>query len=207
VSPDLIEEFFRLKEIGEVGRAMYHPQGYAIPKLVETRLPKPPEFAEARAKVQEDFIVLKATELLESEAKRISQEAAKSKSLTAVAKSSGLKVIESKAFKRPDSPDPEIGTSPAFTAASFDLPVGGVSSPISLDGGARSTILRVTSRTPIDEAEYQKQKAETRERMLSTWRESYFQEYIRLMTESLEKAGKIRRNQKAMDMVTGLRAS
>jgi peptidyl-prolyl cis-trans isomerase D len=206
ISQPLLEEIFRLKEVGSLGRLMDHPQGYAIPKLLETKLPRPTEFAEVKDKVEKDYVEMKAVELLQAEAKKLTAEATSGGDLGKAAQKLGLSVKDSISFKRADVPAPELGSAPAFNAAAFDLPVGGVSQPISLDAN-RLVVLQVKSRTPFDEAEFQKQKADLRNQLLGTWQDAYFQEYIRRVTESLEKAGKIRINQKAMDAITGLQSS
>jgi hypothetical protein len=56
LSEPLIEEIFKLKEVNAVGKSVEHPLGYAIPKLAEVHLPKPPEFSQARAAVEKDFL-------------------------------------------------------------------------------------------------------------------------------------------------------
>ena len=203
ISPQLVEEIFRLKEIGEVGRLMDHPQGYAIPKLLETRMPKPAEFADAREPVEKAYVEAKASEMLEGEARRLSEEAGKLSDLGKAAEKMKLTVKDSITFKRADVPAPEIGSSPAFTAAAFDLAVGAVSKPITIDSN-RIAVLQVKSRSTFDEAEFQKQKGDVRNQVLGSWQDAYFQEYIRRVTESLEKAGKIRVNQRALDAITGL---
>ena len=185
---------------------MEHPSGQAIPKLMETKLPKPPEFTEARDRVEKDYIEIKTAELIQAEARRLVEEARKLGGLDKASAQAGLKVKASSKFKRNDSPDPEIGSMPAFNSAAFESEIGSISEPITLDGGNRITVLQVKSRTGFDEAEYQKQKSQVRERLWTAWKDIYFQEYIRKVTEVLEKAGKIRINQRAIDDVIGHRS-
>ena len=206
VSQPLLDEIFRLKNLGDVGNAVEHPSGQAIPKLMETKLPKPPEFTEARDRVEKDYIEIKTAELIQAEARRLVEEARKLGGLDKASAQAGLKVKASSKFKRNDSPDPEIGSMPAFNSAAFEGEIGSISEPITLDGGNRITVLQVKSRTGFDEAEYQKQKSQVRERLWTAWKDIYFQEYIRKVTEVLEKAGKIRINQRAIDDVIGHRS-
>ncbi len=207
ISPQTLDEIFRLKEINAVGRAVEHPMGYALPKLVETQLPKPPEFGEVRAAVEKDFVETKADELMREDAKKLAEEASKTRDLEATAKRTGHASKASLSFKRDAVPDPDIpGAFSQFNAAAFELPVGGVSAPIPLDGGNKSAILQVKSRTPFSEEEFTKQKTEIRERLLNQWRDAYFQEYIRKVTESLEKSGKIRINSGAVEQALGFRS-
>ena len=201
ISPNLLEEIFKLKDINSTGAATVHPQGFAIPKLLEVRLPKPLDFAEARSSVEKDYVEAKAAELMQGDAKRLSEEAAKVQDLEKAAKQFGLSVKLTASFKRDGSPDPDISSASQFNSVAFEIPVGSMSSPISLEGGNRLVVFQVKSRTPFDEAAYLKQREDTRERMLGTWRDAYFQEFIQQLTDSLEKAGKIRINPQALEQV------
>jgi len=66
-------------------------------------------------------------------------------------------------------------------------------------------VLQVQSRTPFNEEEFLKQKAQLREMALNVAREAYLSEYIRKITDGLEKAGKIRINTQAIEQATGSR--
>jgi peptidyl-prolyl cis-trans isomerase D len=203
ISRQMLDEIFQLKEINAIGKPVEHPMGQAIPKLVETRLPKPPDFTEARAAVEKDLIDARAAELMQAEAKKLSEEAAKVSNLAATAKKEGLTVQTSKPFKRTGASESELAGSRTAISDAFSLPVGGVSAPISIQGGSRELVLQVTSRTPFDEEAFNKQKAELRSRMLMSLREAYFQDYIRHVTDDLEKSGKIRINTRAVEQMTG----
>jgi len=203
ISQQMLDEVFQLKEINSIGKPVEHPMGQAIPQLMETRLPKPPDFAEARAAVEKDLIDARAGELMQAEAKKLSGEAIQAASLEAAAKKDRLTVQTSKPFKKTGASEPELASSQAATADAFSLPVGGISAPIPIEGGNREIVLQVKSRTPFDEEAFNKQKAELRTRLLSVLREAYFQDYIRQVTDGLEKSGKIRINTRAVDQVTG----
>jgi peptidyl-prolyl cis-trans isomerase D len=205
LSQPLLDEIFRLKEINAIGRAMDHPSGYAIPKLLEINLPKPPEFSESRAAVEKDYIDEKAAEMMNAAAATLSQDATASGDLEAAAKKNGIASKLTASFKRNTAPDPEIGSVPAFAGAAFDLPVGSVSAPITLEANAKVAVMQVKTRTPFDEEAFKNQRADLRSRLLSRWQDAYFQEYIRRVTESLEKSGKIRINSRALDQVAGAR--
>ncbi len=205
ISPGLLDEIFKLKEINAVGKAVEHPLGFAVPKLLEVRLPKPLDFAEARAAVEKDYIEDKSVELLKTEAQKLADEARATGDLEKAAKKMGLTAKTSSLFKRDGVPDPEIGNAPEFNAAAFDNSVGSISNPIVLENNRRAAVLQVKSRTPFDEAGFEKQKPDLRDRLLSMQRETYFQEYIRRVQEDLEKAGKIRINPRALEQVDQIR--
>jgi peptidyl-prolyl cis-trans isomerase D len=203
ISQALLDEIFRLKAVGEVGKAVDHPQGSAIPKLLQTELPRPADFSEARPRVEADYLQVRAKEILVAEAKKLSDEAIKLGDLAKAAEKLKLKVKDSVPFKHGDQPDPQIASSPDFNDAAFKLEVGKVSAPITLDPD-RFAVLQVKSRTPFDEAEFQKQKPELKTKLLGQLQEAYFEDYIGKVKENLEKGGKIRINQKALEAATGL---
>jgi peptidyl-prolyl cis-trans isomerase D len=201
ISQAMLDEIFRLKEVNAVGGAVDHPLGYAIPKLLETRLPKPPDFTESRAAVERDCIGSKASELVLQDAKALSQEAGKAGDLSKAAQKSKISVKNTAPFKRTGAADPDLATVPQATIAAFELPVGAVSPPILSGDGNRIVVLQVQSRTPFDEAAFNRQKPEIRDRIFAAWQDPYFEEYIRKITDDLEKRGKIRVNPKAMEQV------
>jgi peptidyl-prolyl cis-trans isomerase D len=197
ISQTLRDEVFELKEINSIGKPVEIPGGYAIPKLVEVQLPKPGEFADSRGKVEKAYIDFKANELMQASAKKLSEEAIKIGSLEKAAKGMGLAVKTSQPFNISGTPSSEIGASTSFTQAAFDLAPGQVSAPLPLLDNV--AVLQVKSRSPFDEAAFQKQKSELREKLLEADRDPYFQDYVRRATDELEKAGKIRINPKALD--------
>ena len=189
---------FQLKEINSVGKAVEVPAGYAVPKLLEVQLPKPGDFSEARNQVEKDYVESRATELVQAAATKLSEEAVRQGNLENASKAMGLVVKTSQPFKLADMADPEIGSNSAFNSAAFDLAPGAVSAPIPLlDNFA---VLQVKSRSPLDEQAFQKQKPELRKKLLAAKQDPYFQDYVRKITEELEKAGKIRVNPKVLEL-------
>ena len=134
---------------------------------------------------------------MQAASKKLSEDAGKQGSLEKAAKGMGFSVKVSQSFSLSGTPAPEIGSNPAFNQAAFDLAPGGVSSPIPLLDNV--AVLQVKSRSPFDEAAFQKQKAELKQRILESNQGSYFQDYIRKVTEDFEKSGKIRVNPKALE--------
>jgi len=203
LSSQFIEEVFKIKEINALGEPVDAGGGTAIPKLLETHLPRPAEFAEVRPAVEKDLIDLKATEAIQAAGKSLVSEANGDSSLEKAAQRLKLPVKTTQSFKRDAAPDPELGVSPQFSDAACGLPIGEISEPILLDGGSKTAVLQVKSRTPFDEAEFAKQRGDIEERILNSRREVYFQAYIKRVTSELEKAGKIRKNLEAADRLVG----
>jgi peptidyl-prolyl cis-trans isomerase D len=199
ISEDLKNEAFELKEINAIGKPVEHTLGYAIPKLIEVQSARPGEFSESRAQVEKEYIESKAKDLMQAEAKKISEEAGKQGSLEKVAKEMNWNVKTSQSFKYNGTPDPEIGSNPAFNSAAFELPVGGVSSPMALMDN--TAVLQVKSRTSFDEAAFRKEKTQLSEKLLAAKEDPYFKECLTKVTDELEKAGKIWRNPKALEQL------
>jgi len=197
ISGELRDEVFALKQINSTGKAVEHQLGYAVPKLLEVQMPRPGDLGEHRAQVEKDFLDAKSKELMQASAKKLAEEASKQGSLEKAAKSMGLTAKTSQPFNVTGNPGPEIGATSTFTKAAFDLAPGAVSAPISvLDNEA---VMQVKSRTPFDDAAYQKQKSGLRDKLLEAYQDPYFQDYVRKQMEVMEKAGKIKINPKALD--------
>ncbi|MBN1570446.1 MAG: peptidylprolyl isomerase [Acidobacteria bacterium] len=193
----LEDEVFRMKEINSIGSVVELPMGFAIPKLIEVQQARPGNFSEFRSQIETDFIDSKAKELLQAEARKLSEEARKQSSLEKAAKQMGWNVKTSQLFNMSGTPDPEIGSNPSFNSAAFELEPGAVSDPLSLlDDQA---VLQVKSRTPFDEAAFQKERAQLKAKLLQASQDLYFQDYVRKITSDLEKAGKIRINPKTLE--------
>jgi peptidyl-prolyl cis-trans isomerase D len=205
ISKDLRDEIFKLKEIGAIGKDSYHPQGHAIPKLLEIKLPKPTEFNEVREKVLKDYVSMKQSELMMAGAKELAKSASALKNLAETAKNEKLVVKTSTNFKMGAAPDPDLGINSAVEDATFSLPVGSVSDPITLTKDEKVVVLQVKLRTPFDENAYAKEKESIRKRLAEQEQELYMEEYIRRVTQDLQKAGKIRVNSKALDQLAQYR--
>jgi peptidyl-prolyl cis-trans isomerase D len=203
VSQEFLDEIFSLKEINSVGKAVQVPAGFALPKLLKVNPPRPAEFKDVQEAVKKDYLDQKATELLQADAKKLCDEAKKQSDLTKAAQKQGLAVKTSSSFKRDAAPAPEIGSAPDFTSAAFNLPVGGISDPITIGGGKQIAVLQVKTKRPLNEAEYQKQKSALRDQALGAAKEAYFEEFLNRAIESLQKAKKIRVNQQAIDQIVG----
>ncbi len=198
ISDAMRDQIFQLKEIHSLGKVVELPSGYAVPRLIEVQMAKPGDFAQARPQVEKDYIEFKAKELAGALARKLSEEARRLGSLEKAAGTLGLKVKTSRPFKISETPDPDIGMDRIFNSAAFDLAPGAVSDPVPLPDNF--AVLQVLSRSAFDEQAFQKEKAELRERLLQANQESYFQEYLRKVTEELEKSGKIRINSRALEL-------
>ena len=149
MSQALHDDIFQIKEIGSFGNVVEHTLGYAFAKLEEVQMPRPGQFQESLDQVKQDFINSKARELMEAEARKLSEEAVK-ESLASAAKKLGHSVQTSPDFKIDESPGPDIVDQNAFNSVAFKLEQDSVSNPISMSD--TTAVLQVKSRSPFDEA-------------------------------------------------------
>jgi len=200
ISQAFLSHVFELKEIGSIGNAVEHPLGYAVPKLLEVQMPQPGNFEDSRARIESDYIEAQSTELMKAEAAKLSAEAGENESLAKAAKGLGLTVKTSQEFTASESPDPEIGANSPLSTIALEMEPGEVSAPQPLQDN--TVVFQVTSRSPFDEPAFQEQKETLRSQMLQSLRDPYFQSYIFNVMDELEKAGKIRRNTKALESIS-----
>jgi peptidyl-prolyl cis-trans isomerase D len=197
ILPVMINEIFELKGIDAIGKVAEHALGYAIPKLIEVQMPRPGDFSEFRSQIEKDYAEFKVKELLQADAKKLSEDATKQGSLEKAAKAMGVGIKKSDEFALSGTPSSEIGQNYQFTKAAFDLEPGGVSAPQSIY--ENMAVFQVKSRTPFDESAYQESKPGLRKELLHKKQGPYFQEYVRKVADDLEKSGKIRINPKAIE--------
>jgi peptidyl-prolyl cis-trans isomerase D len=195
------DEIFKLKEINAIGKVVESTLGYAIPKLLEVQMPRPGDFSESRSQVEKQYADFKAKELMQANAKKLSEEAIKQGSLEKAANTTGISIKRSEEFSISGTPSPEIGQNSQFTKTAFDLKPGAVSTPQSIDENMMA-VFQVKSRTPFDDLAYQKEKPELRTRLLQSLQEPYFQDYVRRVREELEKSRKIRKNPDAIKRIS-----
>ena len=198
--PKMMDEIFSLREVGAVGKPVDHALGLAVPKLKQVELPRPGTLAEFRQQAETDYIEAKAKELMNAEAQKLSAEGIKQANLTAAAKAQGLSVKTSQEFTLGGTPDTEIGSNSAFNQAAFALETGAVGAPQPILENV--AVFQVKSRSPFDEAAFEKQKAALRTQLLENRQDTYFQEFFSRAREEMTKSKKIIINQKALEQAS-----
>ena len=197
ISPEMMDEIFSLREVGAVGNPVAHTMGFAVPKLLQVELPRPGTLDEFRKNAEADYAEAKAKEFMDAEAQKLSTEGIKLANLTVAAKAQGFSVKTSEEFTINGTPDPEIGSNASFNQAAFALETGAVSEPQPLLDNV--VVFQVKSRTPFDEAAFEKQQPALRMQLLESRQDEYFQEYVKRAREEMTKTGKIKINRNALD--------
>ena len=200
ISPEMMDDIFSLREVGAFGKPVEHMLGFAVPRLTQVELPRPGTLDEFKQQAEADYTDSKAKELLDAEAQKLSVEGIKLSNLTMAAKAQGLSVKTSQEFTINGIPDPEIGANSSFNQAAFALEIGAVSAPQSLIEDV--VVFQLKSRTPFDEAAFEKQKPALRTQLLENRQDIYFQEYVNRAREEMTRSGKITISQRALDQAS-----
>jgi len=200
ISPEMIDDIFSLREVGAFGNPVEHTLGYAVPRLKQVELPKPGTLDEFRQQAETDYVDAKAKELMDAEAQKLSSEGIKQANLTMAAKALGLSVNTSQEFTINGIPDPEIGSNSSFNQAAFALETGAVSAPQTILDNI--VVFQVKSRTPFDEAAFEKQMPVLRTQLFENRQDEYFQEYVNRTREEMTTSGKITINRSALDQAS-----
>ena len=96
-----------------------------------------------------------------------------------------------------DSPGPGIPDRGAFNTVAFELDVNSVSKPIAMSDTV--AVLQVKSRSPFDEAAFEKDRGELHNQMLTSLQSAYLNDYLSSYMEKMQESGKIRINPKALE--------
>jgi parvulin-like peptidyl-prolyl isomerase len=144
----------------------------------ESRIPK---LDEVKERVRTDAAREKAREASRQRAESL---AAHFKTdFAAAAKSAGLEVKTSELVAR-GAPLPEIGTNAALERAVFALPAGGVTPPVTTEGG--TVIARVTERQDVKPEELATAREGLKSELLNEQRSRFFGAYMTKARERLK---------------------
>ena len=173
-APGVAAEAFRL-ETGKVSGMLRTGQGAAFIHLIEIKPSALPTLAEAKDKVRDDVIRLKAVEVAKTRAATMAQAASKG-SFAAAAKAAGVEVKTTELITR-NSAYPEVGTSSAVDDAVFALKAGQTTAPISTESAV--VVARVAERQDIKPEEMATGKDGLRDELAEQRRGAFFSSYMR----------------------------
>jgi peptidyl-prolyl cis-trans isomerase D len=178
--PEVATEAFLMKE-GTIAGPMRVARGQVFFTLTgkqESRIPKPDE---VKDRVRTDAAREKARAASRQRAESL---AAQFKTdFAAAAKSAGLEVKTSELVAR-GAPLPEIGTNAALERAVFALQAGGVTSPVTTEGG--TVIARVTERQEAKPEELATARDGLKSELLNEQRSRFFGAYMTKARERLK---------------------
>jgi hypothetical protein len=183
---------FQLQQ-GEVGTPITVPKGVVIIQVAEIVPEHLPKLEEVRARVEEDFRVEQSKELAVEKAREFATQA-KTGDFRSLARAAGLTVKESAEITEQDYVE-GLGSGSQLSAA-FDLPVGQTSDAVPV--GANTTVFRVLSRTPPNEADFPSQRDQIAEELMARKRTLTWEIYRQSLKQRLLSSGQLKMNDAGM---------
>ncbi|HXE81602.1 MAG TPA: peptidyl-prolyl cis-trans isomerase [Vicinamibacterales bacterium] len=179
VAPEVAERAFELGQ-DEVAGPIRVARGHVFFTTIGKQESRLPELKAVQDRVRDDAVAERAAELARARAKELLEPLRKD--FARAAKSAGLEVKTTELLPR-GSAWPDIGMSPALDAAVFELPVGGVTEPITAPGGV--VIARVADKQEVVQAALEAARETLREELIEAHRGRFFAAYMQKAKERI----------------------
>jgi peptidyl-prolyl cis-trans isomerase D len=199
--PQFMSTVFAQSQNAPPDQAQTH-QGYAIYQVTAVKPPSTPTFDQIRSRVEQEFRNERATQLLTQKTRELSDRAKADHDLKKAAKEVGAEYKTSD-FVLPDGQVPNVGSMTGSAAVAFTLKPGEISGPI--DTSSSGVVLSVTDRQAPTDQEYAAKKDQIHDATLQQQQSEVFGLFLGNLRESMQKAGKIKINEKEMAALTKAR--
>ena len=199
--PQFMSTAFAQEQNAPPDQAKLH-QGYAIYQVTAIKPPSTPTFEEIRGRVEQEFKNERATQLLSQKTQELSDRAKADHDLKKAAKELGA-AYETSDFVPPDGQVPDIGSMTGSAAVAFTLKPGEISGPVNT--GTTGAVLAVKERQAPAEQDYVAKKDQIRDSALQQQQAEIFNLFLGNLRESMQKAGKIKVNDKELATLTKMR--
>ena len=196
-APGLMDTIFH-QRVGDVGAPIHTDLGYVVVSVKDIQPSHPAALAEVRDRVASDYRHEKAVELAKTRAEELAKRAKSGENFATAAKALGFDVKTSEPISRTGS-IPDVGTAKQFAAA-FTLPVGQVGDPIPL--GSNWTVYRVAQHDPVNQDDFEKQKAKIEEQVLQRKRQTAYDLFRTALKARLQQEGALHFNQENLKRLT-----
>jgi len=197
-SPQFMEAIFMAREKAPVDSVAF-PQGFAVYEVEGVKPPATPTFDEIRPRVESEFKNERAGVLLSQKTQELSDRAKASHDLKKASKEPGATVKTSE-LVLPDGQVPDIGSMAGAASVVFTMKPGDISAPVNL-GGSGAVLSVVQKQDPTD-AEFAEKKDQIRDSLIQTRENEQFGLFVNNLRQQMEKAGKIKINEKEMKGLT-----
>jgi peptidyl-prolyl cis-trans isomerase D len=177
--------------------------GYAVYQVTAVKPPATPTFEEARSRVEEEFKNERAAQLLSQKTQELSDRAKADHDLKKAAKEAGAE-FKTSDFVAPDGQVPEIGSMTGPASVAFTLKPGEISGPI--DSGNTGAVLSVIDRQAPTDQDFAAKKDQIREALMQQKQGEVFGLFLSSLRDNMEKSGKVKINQKQLDLLTKARS-
>ncbi len=188
-APGLMDNIFHQRP-GDVSAPIHTDLGYVVTSVKDIQQTHPATLAEVHDRVASDFRHEKAVALAKSRADDLAKRAKAGENFAAAAKALGLEVKSSDPIAQTGS-IPDLGSAKQFPAA-FSLPVGQTGDPIPL--GQNWTVYRVAQHDPVNQADFEKQKAKIEEQVLQRKRQTAYDLFRTALKARLQQEGQLHFN-------------
>jgi peptidyl-prolyl cis-trans isomerase D len=188
-APGLMDGVFH-ERVGDVSAPIRTDQGFVVTSVKEIQPSHPATLAEVHDRLASDLRHGKALELARSRAEELAKRTKGGENFAVASKALGFDVKTSEPISRSGS-IPDVGSSKQFPAA-FTMAVGEVSDPLSL--GANWAVYRVAEHNPVNQDDYEKQKAKIEEQVLQRKRQTAYELFRAGLKTRLEKEGQLQFN-------------
>jgi peptidyl-prolyl cis-trans isomerase D len=199
--PQFMSTVFAQNPNSPPDQAQVH-QGYAIYQVTAVKPPSTPTFDQIRSRVEQEFKNERAAQLLAQKTRELSDRAKADHDLKKAAKEVGAEYKTSD-FVLPDGQVPDVGSMTGSAAVAFTLKPGEISGPI--DANNSGVVLSVTDRQAPTDQEYSAKKDQIHDATLQQQQSEVFGLFLGNLRESMQKAGKIKINEKEMAALTKAR--
>ncbi len=189
-APGLMDTIFQ-QRVGDLSAPIHTDLGYVVLSVKDIQPSHPAALAEVRDRVASDYRHEKAVELAESRAEELAKRAKSGENFAAAAKALGFEVKTSEPISRSGS-IPDVGSAKQFAAA-FSLPVGQIGDPIAV--GQNWTVYRVAQHDPVNQDDFEKQKAKIEEQVLERKRQVAYDLFRTALKTRLQQEGQLHFNE------------
>jgi peptidyl-prolyl cis-trans isomerase D len=196
-APGLMDTIFHQRP-GDVSAPIHTDAGYVVVSVKDVQPSHPATLAEVHDRVASDYRHQKAVELAKSRADELAKRTKAGENFAAASQALGLTMKTSDPISRTGS-IPDVGSAKQFTAA-FSLPVGTTGDPISL--GQNWTVYRVAQHDPVNQDDFEKQKAKIEEQVLQRKRQTAYELFRTALKTRLQKEGVLQYNAENLKRLT-----
>ena len=196
-APGLIDTIFHQRP-GDVSAPIHTDLGYVVLSVKDIQPSHPATLAEVRDRVMSDYRHEKAVEMAKTRADELAKRAKSGENFSAAAQALGLTMKTSDAISRTGS-IPDVGSAKQFPSA-FTMPVGQTGDPIPL--GQNWAVYRVAQHDPINQDDFDKQKAKIEEQVLQRKRQTAYDLFRTALKTRLQQEGLLQYNAENLKRLT-----
>src|SRR5260370_334776 len=198
-SSDFMDAAFSAKEKSPPSEVATD-SGYVVFEITAVQPPAAPTYDDVRSQVAGDYKNEQTAMGLYKKTQELGDRAHVLKDLQRAAKELGAKVETTSDFVGPQDPVKGLGSMAGQAAVAFSLKPGEISSPIR--AGSNGAGLTVIDRKEPTQAEIDKGSDQVRESLVNEKRQEMLVLYIDGLRQTMQKEGKVKVNQKELDLYT-----